>query len=205
MWQSIINPGYIINDGKGHFTLNAEALRSWTDITKAVTVADYDSDGDMDVFIGGRLQPQKYPQSPRSYILQNNKGKFTDVTKETCASLEFPGLIDAAIFTDFNNDKKPDLIICGEWTMIRFFKNESNRLAEVTNSTGLEHMNGLWRSLQQADIDKDGDMDYIAGNMGINNKYHLAAGRPMMLYAKDMDKNGFDELIPAYYIKGQKG
>jgi hypothetical protein len=189
------------NDGKGNFKLDAEALPVITDITKAVTVADYDGDGDTDIFMGGRLVPQKYPQSPRSYILQNNNGRFTDVTKNVCPSLEFPGLTDAAIFTDFNNDKKPDLIICGEWTTVRFFKNENNKLVEVTGETGLENMSGWWRSLQQADIDKDGDMDYIAGNMGMNNKYHLAPGRPMMLYAKDIDKNGFDELIPAYYIK----
>jgi hypothetical protein len=190
------------NDGKGNFTLNVNALpKDINDITKAVALADYDADGDIDIFIGGRLMPHKYPQSPRSYILQNDHGKFIDVTKEVCPAAEFPGMIDAAIFTDFNDDKKPDLIIAGEWTLIRFFRNESNKLVEVTGETGLENMNGLWRSLQQADIDKDGDMDYIAGNMGINNKYHLAPGRPMMLYSKDMDKNGVDELIPAYYIK----
>ncbi len=194
-------PGLYLNDGKGKFTLDATALPEITDITHAVTVADYDADGDMDVFIGGRLLPQKYPQSPRSYILQNNKGKFTDVTKAVNPSLEFPGMITGALFTDFNNDKKPDLIICGEWTTLRFYKNENNKLVEVTGATGLANMNGLWRSLQQADIDKDGDMDYIAGNMGLNNRYHITAGRPMMLYTKDMDKNGFVELVPAYYIK----
>lgn len=193
------------NDGKGTFRLDAEALPVITDITKAVAVADYDGDGDTDIFIGGRLQPKKYPQSPRSYILQNNKGIFTDATKTVCPAAEFAGLIDAVIFTDFNNDKKPDLIVAGEWTEIRFFKNENNKLVEVTNETGLENMSGLWRSLQQVDIDKDGDMDYIAGNMGINNKYHLAPGRPMMLYAKDMDKNGFDDLVPAHYIKDKNG
>ena len=194
-------PRLYTNNGKGNFKLDTAALPVITDITKAVTVADYDGDGDQDIFIGGRLMAQKYPQSPRSYMLQNNKGIFTDVTKSVCPSLEFPGLIDAAIFTDFNNDKKPDLIIGGEWTTIRFFRNENNKLVEITASTGLENMTGSWRALQQADIDKDGDMDYIAGNMGINNKYHLAPGRPMMLYAKDLDKNGYDELIPAYYIK----
>jgi hypothetical protein len=86
---------------------------------------------------------------------------------------------------------------------MRFFKNENNKLVEVTDSTGLTNQAGIWRSLQQADIDKDGDMDYIAGNMGLNNRFHIAAGRPMMLYAKDMDKNGFVELVPAYYIKNK--
>lgn len=194
-------PRLYTNDGKGNFKLDAIALPVITDITNAVTVADYDGDGDLDIFIGGRLLPQKYPQSPRSYILQNNNGKFTDVTKAVCGALEFPGMITGALFTDFNNDKKPDLIICGEWTVVRFFKNVNNKLVEVTDATGLTNMNGLWRSLQQADIDKDGDMDYIVGNMGLNNRFHIAPERPMMLYTKDMDKNGFDELVPAYYMK----
>lgn len=192
------------NNGQCVFNLDTEALPVITDITKSVAVADYDSDGDTDIFIGGRVQPKKYPQFPRSYILQNNAGRFTDVTRAVCPAAEYPGLIDAAIFTDFNNDKKPDLIIGGEWTAIRFFKNEGGKLVEVTVETGLENMSGLWRSLQQTDIDKDGDMDYIAGNMGINNKYHLAPGRPMMLYVKDMDKNGFNELIPAWYNKDKR-
>jgi len=195
-------PRLYSNDGKGKFTLNAAALPVITGITNAVSVADFDGDGDMDIFIGGRLAPQKYPQSPRSYLLQNNGGSFTDITNSVNAALEFPGMITGAVFTDFNNDKKMDLIICGEWTAVRFFKNENNKLVEITAATGLTAMNGLWRSLQQADIDKDGDMDYVAGNMGLNNRWHIADGKPMFLYAKDIDKNGYDELIPAYYIKG---
>ena len=186
------------------FAKDITALPFITDITHSVTVADYDEDGDNDVFIGGRLYPQKYPQSTRSYILQNNNGKFTDVTKSVCSSLEFAGMITGTLFTDFNNDKKPDLIICGEYNGVRFFQNKNRQLVEVTDQTGLSNMNGLWRSLQQADIDKDGDMDYIAGNMGLNNRFHIAPDRPMMLYAKDMDKNGFYELIPAYSIKNRQ-
>jgi hypothetical protein len=140
-------PRLYSNDGKGNFTLDDDALPLITDITKAAAIADYDGDGDTDIFIGGRLQPQKYPQSPRSYILENKNGRFTDVTKATCPLLEFPGLIVAALFTDFNNDSKPDLIIAGEWTAIRFFKNEKNKF-EVTGAAG-ENMNGLWRSLQR--------------------------------------------------------
>lgn len=198
-------PRFYLNDGKGNFTLNANALPFIPVITKAVTVADFDSDGDMDVFIGGRLLPHQYPQSPRSYLLQNNNGIFTDVTKTVSPALEFAGMIEAAQFTDFNNDQKADLIVCGEFTSIRFFKNENNQLVEITNETGLTNMNGFWRSLQPEDIDKDGDMDYVAGNMGHNNKYHLSKGKSMQLYAKDMDKNGSIDLIPAYYINNEKG
>jgi len=195
-------PRLYLNDGKGNYSLDAAALPVIEDITDAVSTGDIDADGDMDLFIGGRLKPRQYPASPRSYILQNDAGKFTDITKSTNPALEFPGMITGALFTDFNNDKKADLVICGEWTAIRFFKNENNKLVELPVLAGSR---GLWRSLQQADIDKDGDMDYIAGNMGMNNRYHIAEGKPMMLYAKDIDKNGFTELIPAYYSSDKDG
>jgi enediyne biosynthesis protein E4 len=198
-------PRLYLNDSKGNFKPDETALPVITAITDAITVADYDADGDTDIFIGGRLLPQQYPQSPRSYILQNNNGKFTDVTKSVNPLLEFAGMITDALFTDFDNDKKTDLIICGEWSALRFFKNENHKLVEVTAATGLTNTTGLWRCLQQADIDKDGDMDYIAGNMGWNNKYHIAPGQPMFLYTKDMDRNGFTELLPAYYIKEKNG
>ncbi|WP_462251704.1 VCBS repeat-containing protein [Ferruginibacter sp.] len=194
-------PKLYLNDSKGNFKLDETALPVITDITDAITAADYDADGDMDIFIGGRLLSQQYPQSPRSYFLQNNNGKFTDVTKAVNPFLEFAGMITDALFTDFNNDKKPDLIICGEWTALRFFKNEKNKLVEVTQTTGLIKTNGWWRSLQQADIDKDGDMDYIAGNMGLNNRFHISNNQHIFLYSKDMDKNNFTELVPAYFIK----
>ena len=194
------------NDGHGNFLLDEDAIpASVSGISQVIAVADYDADGDMDIFIGGRILADQYPLSPRSYILQNNAGKFTDVTKEVCPALEKPGMITGAVWLDFDNDKKPDLVICGEWMPVRFFKNINNKLQEVTENTGLKNTNGLWRSLQAADIDKDGDIDFIAGNMGLNNKYHASHDRPMMLYAKDLDANGSIDIIPAYYIKNNKG
>jgi hypothetical protein len=171
----------------------------------AVSVCDYDGDGDTDIFIGGRMIPGKYPASPRSYILQNNKGIFTDVTATVCPALLQPGMVTAALWSDFDNDHQPDLIICGEWMPVRFFKNDKGKLLEVTANTGLADSTGLWRSLQAVDIDHDGDTDYIVGNIGMNNKFHIAAGRPMELYAKDIDNNGSVDLIPAYYIKNDEG
>ena len=194
------------NDGKGNFTLNKLALpQSISAVSNAVTAADYDGDGDMDIFIGGRITPEKYPQSPRSYILQNNKGVFTVVTNQVCSELQYPGMITDALWTDFDNDKKPDLIICGEWMPLRFFKNNNGKLTEVTAATGLNNDNGMWRSLQAVDIDNDGDMDYVAGNMGLNNKYHATPQMPIILYTKDIDKNGSEDLILAYYIKNNGG
>ncbi|MEO6731720.1 MAG: VCBS repeat-containing protein [Ferruginibacter sp.] len=194
------------NDGKGNFIINDNALpKGINEITKAVVVADYDGDGDMDIFIGGRLVPEKYPQSPRSYILQNDHGKFRDVTKDVCSLLQFPGLITGAVFTDFNNDNKPDLVICGEWMPVRFFVNQQGKLVETTEHTGLKKMNGQWRSLQAADLDKDGDMDFIAGNLGLNNKFNVSPETPLKLYAGDFDGNKFTDIVPAYFMKNNEG
>ncbi|MBN9382162.1 MAG: VCBS repeat-containing protein [Chitinophagaceae bacterium] len=195
-------PRLYLNDGHGHFVLSPDALPVITDVTRAIAVADYDGDGDLDVFIGGRVSPGRYPQSPRSYILQNDHGKFRDVTATVCPALALAGMVTGAVFTDIDGDKRPDLVICGEWMGIRFFRNKGNGFEEMAS---LPEMHGLWRCLQAVDLDKDGDMDLVAGNMGLNNKYGVAPGRPMMLYAKDMDNNGVSELIPAYYIKDGSG
>jgi hypothetical protein len=194
------------NDGKGNFAFDSTAFPAdVSTISQAVTAGDYDKDGDMDIFIGGRVLANQYPLSPRSYILQNNKGKFNDVTREVCIALEKPGLITGAVWTDFDNDKNIDLVICGEWMPVRFFKNKNGKLEETTTNTGLKNNSGLWRSLLATDLDKDGDMDFIAGNMGVNNKFHATAQHPYNLYVKDIDGNGSMDLIPAYYIKNNEG
>ena len=194
------------NDGRGNFLINTEALPPGIDEMAAViAVEDFDGDGDMDLFIGGRMLPQKYPQSPRSYMLQNNLGKFKDITRKSCAVLEFPGLLTGAVFADINNDKKPDLIICGEWMPVRFFINEKEDFREITDQTGLANMNGQWRSLTVADLDRDGDMDVIAGNIGRNNKWRVGAATPMHLYAEDFDGNTTTDIIPSYYMKNSRG
>ncbi|HEY4290882.1 MAG TPA: VCBS repeat-containing protein [Puia sp.] len=198
-------PRLYLNDGKGHFTLAEDALPPITDVTKAIAVADIDGDGDLDVFIGGRVSPDRYPQSPRSYLLRNDHGKFTDVTKEVCGQLLFPGMITDAVFADFDGDRQTDLVVCGEWMGIRFFRGVGGSLTEVTDNTGLDHMQGLWRCIRAVDVDKDGDIDFVVGNTGLNNRYGVSPSRPMKLFAKDMDNNGSDELIPAYYIKGASG
>ncbi len=198
-------PHLYLNDGKGNFTLNAGAIPSAVrTIAGCVTVADYDGDGDMDVFIGGRVSKQ-YPLSPNSYLLQNDKGIFTDVTGRVCAALSKAGMITAAQWADINDDKHPDLILTGEYMPIRFFKNNGSTLTEVTASTGLQNMEGLWRSLVATDVDGDGDTDFIAGNLGLNCNYHTTAQYPMKLYAEDIDKNGKVDPVMFYYIKDEDG
>lgn len=198
-------PRLYLNDGKGNFRLDPHAIPDDVKtIAGCVSVGDYDGDGDMDVFIGGRVSG-KYPYPPKSFILQNNKGVFTDVTAKVCPALQNPGMVTSAVWTDFDNDKQTDLIIAGEWMPLRFFKNNHGLLTEVTESTGLTHMNGMWRSLIATDIDHDGDIDLVAGNLGLNCEYHVSPEEPMHLYATDLDGNGSIDPVFFYYIKGLDG
>jgi hypothetical protein len=203
--SSFYHPQLYLNDGRGNFTLSANAIPSSVrTIAGCVTVADYNGDGNLDVFIGGRVSKQ-YPLSPNSYLLQNNKGVFTDVTNKVCPTLSKAGMVTAAQWADINNDKHPDLIIAGEYMPIRFFKNDGKKLNEITSSTGLQNMNGLWRSLIATDVDGDGDTDFIAGNLGLNCNYHTSKQYPMKLYAEDIDKNGKIDPVMFYYIKDENG
>jgi hypothetical protein len=191
------------NDGKGHFRLQPGAIPSDIRIIAGcVQVGDYDGDGQPDLFIGSRVT-RRFPLPGRSYVLHNDKGVFTDVTATVCTALQQPGMITSAVWTDFDNDHQVDLVIAGEWMPIRFFKNEHGRLREVT--TGLTAMNGMWRSLAAADIDHDGDMDLVAGNLGLNCDYQVTDSTPMELYAADLDGNGSIDPIPFYYIKDHTG
>ena len=194
------------NDGSGKFTLDAGALPlSLSTSAQCLAGADYDGDGDTDLFIGGRIAPQQYPVSPASYLLQNNGGQFSDVTAEVCTGLQFAGMVTAAVWTDINNDKKPDLIIAGEWMPVRFFINENGKLHEITGETGLPDMHGQWRSLALANMDKDGDTDIVAGNLGLNSKFKVSHQQPLQLFAKDLDGNGSVDPVMAYYLKNEKG
>jgi len=198
-------PQLYINDGKGKFNIKGNVIPSNVrTIAGVVTAADFDKDGDLDLFIGGRVSSQ-FPSSPRSFILQNNNGIFTDVTAKVCPALQQPGMVTGAVWTDFDNDKQIDLIIAGEWMPIRFFKNNHSRFQEVTNLTGLSQMDGMWRSLIAADIDNDGDTDFAAGNLGLNCLYNVSEKRPMEMFATDLDGNGSIDPVLFYYIKDKDG
>ncbi len=197
-------PLFFLNDGKGGFSLSSDAIPSSVKtITGCIRSADWDGDGDPDLFIGGRVS-KNYPASPRSFLLRNDHGKFTDVTRQLAPQLVLPGMITAAVWADIDNDRHPELIVAGEWMPLRFFRFTGGKFAEITGSTGLTQNEGMWRSLIAADVDGDGDTDLVAGNLGLNCKYHVTANEPMKLFAKDIDGNGSLDPVPFYYIRDGK-
>ncbi|MEO6232550.1 MAG: VCBS repeat-containing protein [Ferruginibacter sp.] len=197
-------PRLYFNDGKGNYKLQPNAINAdIKTIAGCVSTGDYDGDGDIDLFIGGRVSAH-YPMPPKSFILQNNNGVFTDVTAKVCPALQMPGMITAAVWSDFDNDKQPDLVIAGEWMPLRFFKNNHGKLLEVTDATSVTNNNGMWQSLVATDIDNDGDIDLVAGNMGLNNMFHVSAVEPMQLFAGDLNGNGTINPIFSYYIRDSR-
>lgn len=198
-----------INDGTGTFSEALESLPNMTINSSSVKAADFDRDGDLDLFVGSRVTPFAYPMPERSYILRNDstpeKPRFTDVSQEVSKDLVAPGLISDALWTDFNNDFWPDLILASEWSPIRFFKNVQGKLEEITQQAGLENQMGWWNSLAAADMDNDGDMDYIAGNLGRNSYFKGSPEEPVRIYAKDLDQNGTIDPLISYYLRDSVG
>jgi hypothetical protein len=169
-----------------------------------VKPGDIDHDGDQDLFVGGRLVPGSYPFSPRSYILENNgRGYFADVTEKYNRSLVYPGMVTDAMWTDFNGDNRLDLIIVGEWMKIRVFQSDPGNLIEITDQCGLKDSEGWWNAIEAADFDRDGDMDFVLGNLGLNSQIKASVGEPATIYAKDFDNNGSTDAVMCYYIQGR--
>ncbi|MBE7174350.1 MAG: VCBS repeat-containing protein [Williamsia sp.] len=203
--SSYCTPLLFSNDGKGNFTLAPDKIPATVrTIGACVSAADCDGDGDLDIFIGGRVS-SRYPAPPRSFLLQNNKGVFTDITHQVAPQLERPGMVTSAVWMDVDGDHRPELVIAGEWMPIRFFRWQTGKFREITDETGLNLNKGMWRSLTAADADGDGDLDLMAGNLGLNCKYHLSAQQPMKLFAKDIDGNGSLDPVPFYYIRDREG
>lgn len=200
-----------INDGKGVFSIADSSALPHNNASKScVKAADFDGDGLIDIFIGGRVVPGNYPMPENGYLLKNNssngKVQFTDVSSSLAPELKNIGLITDACWSDIDNDNDPDLLITGEWMGIILFKNENGKL--VKTSTSLDNEKGWWNSICAADIDNDGDMDYVLGNYGMNGYYKATATEPVSLYAKDYDNNGKIDLLYSHYraatVHGEK-
>ena len=190
MYNQNLNDRLYINDGKGKFVLSTDSFEFESPIsTGSVAIDDYNNDGLLDLFIGERFNPDLYGIPVSGYLFENKGGnKFVKVEQKALKEL---GLIKSAGWTNLNNDEFPDLIVAGEWMPIKIFINENGVLKDYTKEFGLSNSNGMWNKINIIDIDKDGDMDILAGNLGTNNFF----SPNMKLYINDFDKNGFYEQI----------
>lgn len=181
----------------GSFKKDNSKLPKITSSGSCVKPFDFDNDGDLDMFVGSRLKAQTYPFADTSYLLENDSGKFKDITNQKAQKLSKIGMVTDAIWTDFNNDNKTDLIVVGEWMQITFFKNENGKL--VLQKNMLPNSNGWWNSIKSADFDNDGDTDYIVGNLGLNYKYKASVKEPFEVFSTDFDDNGTNDIVLGYY------
>ena len=188
----------LINDGKGRFEERSDWLPGETQHGGAVTAADFDRDGDLDLFVGGRSIPGKYGISPRSYLLQNDgTGRFREVTDKKAPGLAHIGMVTSARWVDLDGDQWEDLVVAGEWMPITVLENQKGILRRKGIAT-LENSHGWWRSLEISDMDGDGDLDILAGNQGKNARHVPSPAFPLHAYIADFDANGTLDPILAY-------
>lgn len=186
-----------INDGKGNFSKSNSLPLLYGNKSVAIA-ADFDHDGDLDLFIGGRVVAGKYGEIPDSYLLLNDgKGKFTVADESTAPGLKKIGMVTDAVWTDIDKDGWPDLVIAGEWMPITIFKNEKGKLINNTAASGLQNTSGLWTSIHVADINNDGSDDILVGNWGENSKLHASEQYPLKLFTGDLDNNGATDQVLA--------
>ncbi len=196
------------NDGGARFTLAPEALPSApAGPSSVVTAADYDGDGDLDLFVGGRHTPGQYPLPARSALLRNDSQpgspRFTDVTAAAAPMLEKAGLVRAALWTDWDADGDRDLLLAGEWMPLTLLRNDAGHFTDITAASGLASFTGWWNSLACADFDADGDLDYVAGNLGANNSFFAGPRRPLRAHVADFDGDGRTDALLSRYNGGK--
>lgn len=192
-----------VNQGGGQFVRDTAALPTMVTATAAVTAGDFNGDGRMDLFVGGRLVPGNYPYPTRSYVLRNDGGRFTDVTEAMAPDLVRPGgMITDGAWVDFTGDGRLDLVTVGVWMTPQFFANEGDHLRNVTDATGLTNMRGWWYSIATGDFDRDGDADIVLGNRGLNTAYTTSPTSRFGVYASDFTDNRTTEIVLTKEIDG---
>ncbi|MCU0471551.1 MAG: VCBS repeat-containing protein, partial [Arcicella sp.] len=187
-----------INDGKGNFNLATDRIPSINTPSSCVIACDYDHDGDNDLFVGGRRTIMKYGEAGTSFLFQNNHGKFNDVTPPQLKNI---GMITSATWVDIDQDSWQDLVISGELMPILAMKNNRGKFTETPLKVA---ESGFWHKIEAADFDKDGDLDFLAGNLGLNHKYGISDNTPYRVYIHDFDGNNYFDPITTYYVQGKE-
>jgi hypothetical protein len=198
----LLQDRFYLNDGKGIFRRAADSagIPTETSAASCLAAADFDGDGDIDLFVGARSVPGKYPDTPPSMLLCYDRGRWLNCTDQVAPGLASAGMITSAVWSDADNDGDPDLWIVGDWMAPRLFVNTQGLLAEnPVYKKCLDTLNGWWNSISPADLDNDGDIDYVLGNAGLNTRYKTNRNKPVELFVKDFDDNGSEDLIMSYW------
>ena len=194
-----------LNDGRGRFTKSADRLPAETQSGSRAVAVDYDGDGDMDLFVGSRSVPWRYGEDPASLLLRNDgRGRFANVTAQLAPGLERVGMVTDAVWEDVDGDRRPDLIVVGEWMPIVLFHNAGGGRLVKSKVAGLERSGGWWNRIVPADVNGDGRTDFVVGNLGLNTRMRATPSEPATMLAKDFDGNGSMEQIVACYSQGRR-
>src|SRR6266480_747424 len=192
-----------LNDGRGNFRKAVGSLPPEDVSGSRVAAADYDGDGDVDLFVGGRVVPWHYGADPKSTLLQNDgHGHFTDVTRRLAPELEHVGMVTDAIWRDVDGDGRPDLIVVGEWMPITVFHNAGGGKLVRVKTPGLEHSEGWWNRIVAGDFTGHGRVDFIVANLGLNTRFQASEAEPVTMYVKDFDRSGVSKQILSVYNHG---
>jgi len=193
-----------LNNGKGDFRKAMNALPPLMQSGSRAAAADYDGDGAIDLFVGGRCIPGSYGIDPPSVLLKNDgKGHFTDVTDKVAPGLSRVGMVTDAIWKDIDRDGRPDLVVVGEWMPITIFRNTGKGTLVKLNARGLEKTNGWYNRIVAGDFTGDGKIDFIVGNLGLNTRLRATPNEPVTMYVKDFARNGFPQPVISYYNNGK--
>ena len=208
--EGAYQPQLFLNDGKGSFTkATPDALPKFAVSASSVVAFDYDQDGDEDLFIAGRQVPGRYPLPARSYLLRNDSKRaavrFTDVSEKEGKPLQEPGMVCEAIVTNFNADEFPDLVLVGEWMPVKFFTNKKGKGFAPYAADQLAQTAGWWNCVAAADVDGDGDTDFVVGNEGLNSFYRASESQPIRIVAKDFNDDGNFDPIMGHYLRATDG
>ncbi len=198
-----MKPRLYLNNGKGEFS-KSDGLPVIYTTGGCISASDFDKDGDIDLFFGSRSVPWNYGIKPDSYLLENNgAGVFKDISDQRAPALRKAGLIKDSKWVDIDGDGDEDLLLAGEWMPITVLLNDKGSFIPLTLAgSGLEETYGFWNTIETADFDKDGDLDLIAGNLGLNSKLRTSVKEPITLYVKDFDNNGTVEQIMTHFVDG---
>lgn len=185
-----------LNDGKGQFKRADSLMPKFLSNGTCVRAGDLDLDGDLDLFVGGRTVPGRFPVAEPSHIFKNDRGRLTDVTKEVAPALLNVGMVTDAVWFDADGDGDRDLALTTEWGSPKIFLNERGRLTDATSNVGISGLHGLWSAIASTDVDGDGDQDLVVGNVGLNCRYVPSDDAPIYMTVGDFDENGsLDQIV----------